>query len=106
MKKKLIRGRLDSRFERKRRPIPPKRICQNALCRFLGIVSPSLLSKNQDGDVEIYEIEILRHLCYKRQLRPFQWKKLYRIVRGEESAKRHFDNWFKNFEKGLMEEYD
>lgn len=106
MAKKLMRGGIDSRFERKRKPIPPKSICKNALCRFFGIVSPTLISVRSDAEVEEYEICVLKYLCYKRQLRRYQWKKLYRIVRSNESVQQIFENWFKNFEKGLMDEYD
>lgn len=87
MTKKLTRGQFDTRFELKRYPIPPRKICRSGLHRLLGIASPSIMSVSSGGDIEEYQIQVLRYLCYKRQLRSYQWRMLYRRVREEQKLK-------------------
>lgn len=78
-------------FMIKRRPKTPKCICNGKINRALGIISPSLRmivaagGKGTDAaeQLEIFERQTARYLCYKRQLNKDKWKMLYRQHREE-----------------------
>lgn len=106
MKHKLTRGNYEPQFELKQRPIPPKSICKNVFCRLMGIVSPSLTMTNSGDEIDNYIIGLLKYLCYKRKLKKYQWKILYKEVKRERKEKAIFDAWFEKVEQKLRNEYD
>lgn len=74
-------------FMTKKQPRPPRHICG-----FWGIVSPSLYYFVASGgkgeraaeELERFEKERLRYLCFKRRLSKEQWKTLYRQCKKKE----------------------
>lgn len=78
-------------YMEKRRPKPPRCICENETKRLLGIISPSRCDyvraggKGEEAAAELAEFDrnLLRYFCYKRTLSKECWKALYREYRKE-----------------------
>ena len=75
----------------RQRPKTPRCICSGKIKGFLGIVSPSLYWAVRTGakgetaikELEEFECQHLRYMCYKRTLTKEKWKTLYRQYREE-----------------------
>lgn len=60
----------------------------------MGITSPSLVMVDSKDEVFDYTIASLKYLCYKRRLKKYQYKSLYREVRRERKNKEIFNNYY------------
>lgn len=78
-------------FMTKKQPTPPRNICRSKTKQFLGIISPTLYylvasggkGKKAAEELEKFEKEQLRYLCFKRKLSKNQWKVLHRLCKKE-----------------------
>ena len=105
MKRKFKRGTFDPEFELKKWPIPPKSICTNAFCRLMGVVSPSLMMRAPEDEVFNHKIALFKYLYYKRKLKKYQYKILYREVRRERKDRDIFNIYYNKLEQKLRDEY-
>ncbi|GEM_PF-4906353 len=82
-----------AKYELKKFPKPPRKLCRTIVERWLRILSPSLVFVYaEDEDVNQYFLNVARYKLYKRTLDKGGYKQLYRAIKNSELKKRKGEN--------------